>query len=71
MSNTILTIVAVAFIIYLVINSFKWFVFIILSPILPAYFRFQSRDKRVKRQREKEFSPAYEGETGNMGGVNC
>lgn len=67
MSNTILTIVAVAFIIYLVINSFKWFVFIILSPILPAYFRFQSRDKRVKRQREKEFSPAYEGETGNIG----
>lgn len=69
MSNTILTIIAVAFIIYLVIHSFKWIVFIVLSPILPAYFRFQSRDKRVKRQREKEFNPAYEGQIGNMGGV--
>lgn len=68
MSSTFILIVSAIAIFFIAIVALKWIVFILLSPLLPTYYRFQSRDKRVNRQRNKEFNPEYEIQTAVMGG---
>lgn len=68
MSSTFILIVSAIAIFFIAIVALKWIVFILLSPLLPTYYRFQSRDKRVNRQRHKEFNPEYEIQTAVMGG---